>query len=1024
MIKPKSILTLIVLLSLQLLSQLFGQNVKLSIQLGHMKSIEGIEFNNNENLLMSYDNNTIILWNISLGVEFLRFNDNEGIKKSSFSLNSDKIISSGYNNDIKIYDIKLGKIEKTLTFNELITDFCLRSDEEILIASDNLHSLNIKTGKSEQLHPLKIVRFMQENNDIYIVDVSGTIYKIKEDNSLIKQDFSVKSDISEEFIEYRKKKIEALLNEYRSINDKFYKEFFKKHNLTPSVNFLPNLQFLSLFENKFFIYGYRNKLNVLDINKNKIKFRLFTYKLTNEFTALAISAINKLLIVGTKQDRLIFYTPGKKNPIKVENSIHLNQITSINFSKSEKYFATASADRSIMIWNSSLLKPIKRLYPRVFPLTCYDLDTVKRKVIAGNDVGIVKLFNYGNLSENVISKKIHNGYITDILYYPENNKIVTSGLDNYLVISNDSTDFIQKIKFFNSFGSKFKKMKIKPFRYKEIYNKLPRNINTDFSKNTFSVYGYKFPNTKHKKKVFSLENNSLLNKTKENIIWQNFSNPIKKSFVLNNGNKIFIQEGVFKILISSGDTISIALVDNTKLIAYTSNGYYMTNKGGIDGITFRKGNKVFPPEQFDLKFNRPDIVLSHLGFASKQLLDAYHNAYLKRLKKMGFEETDFNEDLHVPETIIENFEYLPVITDSALLGLNLNFIDKKYNLDRINIWINNVAVYGSNGINLRNDSVQEYRANINLNLIPGNNKIQISCLNQKGVESLKETFEITYNPKKYEKPDLFLITIGTSEYSDQRFNLQYAAKDATDVTNLFKNNKYFREVKTKVLTNENVTIENIVALKEFLKNATINDQVILFFAGHGVLDENLDYYLASNDMDFSNPSIRGIAYEKLEEVLDGIRPLKKILFMDACHSGEIDKDEVKLVQNEVKESGEVTFRNAGSGIISNNSGLGLTITSELTKELFTDLRRGTGATVISSAGGGEFAMESGEWKNGLFSYCLLNGIQSKKADLNKDGKIMLSELQKYLNENVTKLSKGKQQPSSRIENIEMDFRVW
>jgi ABC-type proline/glycine betaine transport system ATPase subunit len=69
-------------------------------------------------------------------------------------------------------------------------------------------------------------------------------------------------------------------------------------------------------------------------------------------------------------------------------------------------------------------------------------------------------------------------------------------------------------------------------------------------------------------------------------------------------------------------------------------------------------------------------------------------------------------------------------------------------------------------------------------------------------------------------------------------------------------------------------------------------------------------------------------------------------------------------------------------------------------------------------------MESGEWKNGLFTYCLINGIKSKEADLNGDGEIMLSELQKYVQKQVMKLSGGKQQPTSRIENITMDFRLW
>ena len=431
-------------------------------------------------------------------------------------------------------------------------------------------------------------------------------------------------------------------------------------------------------------------------------------------------------------------------------------------------------------------------------------------------------------------------------------------------------------------------------------------------------------------------------------------------------------------------------------ILITPNDYYMIDKGAFSSIAYKYGSKIFLPEQFDLKYNRPDIVLSRLGYADNSLIEAYHRAYKKRLKKLGFKEEDLNNDFHIPESKIKNFEYLPLITDEEEIGLNLHFEDSKYKLDRINIWINDVAVYGSNGINLRENNTGEIDKQIDLSLLEGKNKIQISCLNQKGAESYKETVEITYKPQKTIKPNLYLITVGTSKYKDSRFNLEYAAKDATDMANLYNKNNYFRKVITKTLTNEQVTKEGIEDLKKFLAQAKTNDQVIVFVAGHGVLDSDLDYYLASNDMDFNKPENRGIPYEDLESILDGIKPLKKILMVDACHSGEIDKDEMELAQVSNTEVGEVTFRAAGAGVVQKEENLGLQNTSELTKELFNDLRRGTGATVISSAGGGEYAMESGEWKNGLFTYCVINGIQSKEADLNKDGTVNIKDFKLFL----------------------------
>jgi hypothetical protein len=47
-----------------------------------------------------------------------------------------------------------------------------------------------------------------------------------------------------------------------------------------------------------------------------------------------------------------------------------------------------------------------------------------------------------------------------------------------------------------------------------------------------------------------------------------------------------------------------------------------------------------------------------------------------------------------------------------------------------------------------------------------------------------------------------------------------------------------------------------------------------------------------------------------------------------------------------------------------------------------------------------------------------------KPDLEKDGFITISELKEYVSEEVKNLSGGKQTPTSRIQNNELDYRVW
>ena len=269
---------------------------------------------------------------------------------------------------------------------------------------------------------------------------------------------------------------------------------------------------------------------------------------------------------------------------------------------------------------------------------------------------------------------------------------------------------------------------------------------------------------------------------------------------------------------------------------------------------------------------------------------------------------------------------------------------------------------------------------------------------------------------------MYVVTVGVSDYNDKNFKLNYAAKDAGDIAKLFQKSDAYANVYTKVYVNKEVTSKCIEEIKAFLAKAGTNDEVILFFAGHGVLDQHFDYYFATVDLDFNNPSVNGIPYPSIESVMDGLAALKKTLIMDTCHIGEIDKNDVTKIDEKALGNNSISFRSSGQGVGRKN--LGLAQTNELMKEMFVDLRKGTGANVISSAGGYELAKEGEEWSNGLFTYVMMDGIKSMKADLDKNGKIMISELKSYVGDKVMELSGGTQLPTSRMENISFDYRVW
>jgi WD40 repeat protein/uncharacterized caspase-like protein len=468
-------------------------------------------------------------------------------------------------------------------------------------------------------------------------------------------------------------------------------------------------------------------------------------------------------------------------------------------------------------------------------------------------------------------------------------------------------------------------------------------------------------------------------------------------------------------------TASLFISTDKEWVLWNQEGYFTSSKKGARyvgyHVNYGKNNeaKFYPFDQFDLKYNRPDILMKDLEVADAGIIELYRMAYLKRLERMGLKEEDLSGDIHTPEI---TSLYSKRAEDE--LTVKVKAKDTKYKMTHMNVFVNDVPIYGRTGKEI--EPTQDYKSEFKVDLISGVNKVEVSFRNEVGVESLRETQFIDNSSTR--RGEIYIVAVGVSDYADDKFDLNYAAKDAEDVVNLFKDQKAYSKVHTKLLTDKEVNKENIFEIKEFLKSAKTRDVVMMFIAGHGVLDDKLDYYYCTHDMDFSKPSKNGVSYNELEVLFDGIKAIRKLLIMDTCHSGELFKDEVEEVAvNPDEQENDIVFR-SNQGTTTVRERQGLKKTNEAVKEMFNDLNRGTGTTVISSAGGVEYAMESDEWKNGLFTYCLLEGIKSKKADANEDGKIYLAELQAYIQGKVYHLSRGKQQPTSRFENISLDYQIW
>jgi len=468
---------------------------------------------------------------------------------------------------------------------------------------------------------------------------------------------------------------------------------------------------------------------------------------------------------------------------------------------------------------------------------------------------------------------------------------------------------------------------------------------------------------------------------------------------------------------------SLFISTNNEWICYTRDQYYASSRKGGQFIGFQFNNgrnkeaDFYTFEQMDLALNRPDLVIKSMGNSDTLLLKAYKNAYLKRLKKYKFFEENIVPTFDAPE--VEILTQPEVVTAKSVL---LKFIAKSMGapVKLADIFVNDVRIQTASFSSAESEIPYE----TNIELTPGKNKIQVVVIDESGQKSAIETVRILYKTTVVTKPDLYLVTFGVSNYDNADYKLQYAAKDANDIIAAYSANKQaFANVKTLALNNELAVKENIGKAKAFLSQSKVNDMVVLFAAGHGLLNKQFDWYFATKDIDFANPEARGIVFEELENILDQIPARKKLMLIDACHSGEADKESMSVAEGMVTNEGGIKSRGFKK-IKTESNALGLLNSFDLMQQLFADLSKGTGAVIISSAGGAEYAYESEQWNNGVYTYSFLEGIKSGKADLNRDGQIMASEIRDYVSENVKKLTKGKQNPTSRKENLEFDFRVW
>lgn len=794
-----------------------------------------------------------------------------------------------------------------------------------------------------------------------------------------------------------------------------------------------NISLFKKSENgKFIAYQNSDIIEVLDLTSNKIALSVNDQA---EYLHLSESG-DYFAACHDKSSLSVYSVPAQKKTALLANTRSWNKYEIVNFYKD---FAVTGDDQDIVtifqLRNGRIIDQFKNKTGTVKSL---DLDTDKKILLIGGEEGTI---NYYDLSthEQLSTFQSISPDINSIRFISNETIILT---DNNAQIKrwNLKTHEVETISIEPKGLDKVRQIDFETHLLSDSSGYTTKKIN-QFGKNDekkISHYDIKFSfidgevKLKKRKKMPAQADQlgGLNEKYSDNL----FSYEIEENQKLitlergvrfncsatsPNGNNILAAASdgfLYWIDKNDGEVLlKMCSPDKSSFFYITPENHYFASKNALSFLSARFKNTLMGFEQIDLLYNRPDKVLAQFDFNGKEYIELLNKAYKKRLQKLGIKENAVTNLSDLPSLSV-NLNSIPLQTAQKNWKILVESSSKTASLKAIHLLVNGVPVGGKEGFLIEGNKAKE---EIDLILSEGKNKIQIYVENENGLKSIRKETNVKLNAKNTK--DLYLLSIGSGTFKDESFNLNFAEKDARDIAESFQGNTIFKNIHERKITGKDVKIETIKKAIEDLKKADVDDVIIVFFAGHGVLDHELDYFLSTHEMNFQEPSENGLRFDDLEKMLGDLKCRQKILFIDACHSGELDKDEVEFTSNEVQQEEELIEFRSGTSTIGLVGGRSI---FELSKNLFVDLRENNGVVIISSAGAAEYALEGSEWKNGAFTYCILTGLNNLKADQNGDKKVTLNELQSYLFKSVTELTKGKQTPTSRVEILEQDYRLW
>ncbi len=212
----------------------------------------------------------------------------------------------------------------------------------------------------------------------------------------------------------------------------------------------------------------------------------------------------------------------------------------------------------------------------------------------------------------------------------------------------------------------------------------------------------------------------------------------------------------------------------------------------------------------------------------------------------------------------------------------------------------------------------------------------------------------------------YALIIGNNRYDDPKLaQLKTPAADSQALAKVLADTEVgsFDEVTPLINKNES---EIRRAISSFLNNKKPDDLVLVYFSGHGILDDRGRLFLSLKDTQTDLLKATAIPSTFISDEMDSCRSRRQILILDCCHSGAFARG----TKGSPKAVTEATFEGSGYGRV-----------------------------VMTASDSMQYALEGDQVIRqtdlSLFTHFLLEGLKTGEADMDNDGHVSLDEWYDY-----------------------------